>query len=44
MTVPCFTTSFAGQIVIVTGSDAGLDRKTAEYIVCLNAEKFILAM
>ncbi|KAK5734563.1 hypothetical protein LTR17_008784 [Elasticomyces elasticus] len=38
------TSDFSGQTVIVTGSNTGLGREAAKYIVRLNAAKVILAV
>lgn len=43
ITPPYPTQSFAGQTVIVTGSNVGLGKESARHIVSLGAEKVILA-
>lgn len=42
--IPEPTKSFAGQTIIVTGSNTGLGREAARHFVRLNAAKVILAV
>ncbi|KAG0644975.1 Short chain dehydrogenase atnD [Hyphodiscus hymeniophilus] len=44
VTIPSPTTSFAGQTIIVTGSNTGLGLEAAKHFVRLNASKVILAV
>lgn len=41
---PVPTSSFKGQTVIITGSNAGLGREAVKHIVRLNADKVILGV
>lgn len=44
VTIPEQTTGFAGQTIIVTGSNTGLGLEAARHLVRLNASKVILAV
>jgi NAD(P)-dependent dehydrogenase (short-subunit alcohol dehydrogenase family) len=44
LTPPCPTRSFAGECIIVTGSNVGLGHEAARHFVRLGAAKVILAV